>query len=141
MIGSAARGTPRIAKKITRRVRDIIQVSHQEMATLKVVEEALIFLGIDNLGLTTVDHQILKEIIIKFNGGPVGIETIAAIVGEDAETLQEVYEPYLLRIGYLEKTSRGRQIPHMILPKLKAKYLGQQIICISRLVARLIPPK
>ena len=93
-----------------------------------IVEEALIFLGIDNLGLTTVDHQILKEIIIKFNGGPVGIETIAAIVGEDAETLQEVYEPYLLRIGYLEKTSRGRQIPHMILPKLKAKYLGQQII-------------
>lgn len=128
LIGSAARGTPRIAKKITRRVRDIIQVSHQEMATLKVVEEALIFLGIDNLGLTTVDHEILKEIIIKFNGGPVGIETIAAIVGEDAETLQEVYEPYLLRIGYLEKTSRGRQIPHMILPKLKAKYLGQQII-------------
>lgn len=128
LIGSAARGTPRVAKKITRRVRDIIQVNKEKKATLETVKKALNFLGIDNLGLTKVDHKILKEIIIKFNGGPVGIETIAAIVGEDSDTLQEVYEPYLLRIGYLEKTARGRQIPHLILPKLKSNYLGQLTI-------------
>jgi len=128
LIGKAARGTPRTAKKITRRVRDIVLVQEKNSAELATVEQALQFLGIDDLGLTTIDHKILKEMIIKFNGGPVGIETIAAIVGEDSDTLQEVYEPYLLRIGYIEKTPRGRQIPHLILPRLKQKYLGQQNI-------------
>lgn len=131
LIGSAARGTPRTAKKITRRVRDIIQVNNTKHANLETVEKSLQFLGIDKNGLTLVDHQILKEIILKFNGGPVGVETLAAVIGEDSETLQEVYEPYLLRLGYLEKTARGRMIPYTMLPRLKAQYLGQLDISIS----------
>lgn len=126
LIGSCARGTPRIAKKILRRVRDFAQVTNQNIANMALVEQALAFLGIDHEGLTKVDHLILEHMVISFNGGPVGLETIASMVGEDKDTIEQVYEPFLMRKGYIEKTPRGRQIPGMKLPFLKQKFLGQK---------------
>lgn len=128
MIACCARGTPRIAKKILRRVRDFAQVHNNNIAHDHLVTQALIFLGIDSEGLTTVDHAIITTIIEKFNGGPVGLETLASIIGEDSNTIEEVYEPFLMRKGYVEKTARGRQIPYTILPLLKQKFLGQKNI-------------
>ena len=128
LIGSCARGTPRIAKKILRRVRDFAQVKNKNIADDKLVLEALAFLGIDDDGLSKVDNLILRKIIEHFNGGPVGLDTLASLVGEDADTIEIVYEPFLLRKGLLEKTARGRQIPHKQLPLLVKKFLGQQTI-------------
>lgn len=127
IIAKAARGTPRIAKKIVRRIRDFAQVHHEE-ATDALVKQALSFLAIDEEGLTQVDHMILKVLIERFNGGPTGIETIASIIGEDVDTLEDAYEPFLMRKGYLEKTSRGRQIPAKVVPFMKTKFLGQQYL-------------
>lgn len=127
LIGAASRGTPRIAKKLIRRVRDLAQVKNAPV-NKEFVQESLKFLGISNDGLTAVDRMILEKIINNFNGGPVGLETLASLVGEDARTLELAYEPYLLRKGYLEKTSRGRQIPTTILPKLLRRFAGQQTL-------------
>jgi Holliday junction DNA helicase RuvB len=127
MVGACSRGTPRIAKKIIRRVRDLAQVRTAHVDK-QFVEEALNFLGIDHDGLTAVDTMILQKIVCNFNGGPVGLDTLASLVGEDADTIEVAYEPYLLRKGYLEKTSRGRQIPAHILPQLIKRFLGQQTI-------------
>ena len=91
-----------------------------------IVQEALTFLGIDEEGLTKVDHMILQKMIEHCNGGPLGVETIAALVGEDKDTIESVYEPFLLRKGYLEKTPRGRQIPAKRLAKLRSELDGQQ---------------
>lgn len=128
MIAQAARGTPRIAKKILRRVRDFAQVSNNSNADEELTRKALTFLGIGPSGLSTVDEAILRTIIDNFNGGPVGLETIASIIGEDSATIEEVYEPFLLRKGFLERTPRGRQIPYKLLPLLKSKYDGQGTI-------------
>lgn len=119
MIAKAARGTPRIAKKILRRVRDFAQVGNQSVADEAVTSQALKFLGIGTNGLTAVDDALLKTIISKFGGGPVGLETLASIIGEDSMTIEEVYEPFLMRKGFLERTPRGRQIPHKMLPFIK----------------------
>jgi Holliday junction DNA helicase RuvB len=127
-VACCARGTPRIAKKILRRVRDFAQVHKNNHIDSTVVANALTLLGIDDQGLTVLDHAILKAIIDMFCGGPVGLETIASVVGEDSSTIEEVYEPFLLRKGYLEKTSRGRQIPPKALPYLKNSYSGQKRI-------------
>lgn len=123
-IARSARGTPRIAKKLVRRVRDFAQV-HKQAPDLVFVTQALQWLGIDKEGLSAVDVQLLEKIITYFNGGPVGLDTLAALVGEDAATIETVYEPFLMRKGYLEKTPRGRQIPYKALPYLKSKFLGQ----------------
>lgn len=127
-IAGCARGTPRIAKKILRRVRDFAQVHVLKQADLEVTKQALSFLGIDSEGLTHVDHLILKKLLEHFNGGPVGLETLASLISEDKETIEAVYEPFLLRKGYLEKTPRGRQIPYKKLPFLQNKYFGQTTI-------------
>lgn len=127
IIGGCSRGTPRIAKKLIRRVRDLSQVRNMPVDK-KFVEDSLQFLGIDQDGLTAVDTLILQKMICNFNGGPVGLDTLAALVGEDTDTIELAYEPYLLRKGYLEKTPRGRQIPAKILPQLIKRFLGQQII-------------
>ncbi len=111
MIAMRSRGTPRIAKKLLRRIRDFAQVKNNNIATPKFVQETMIALGIDEHGLTSIDYQILKKILIDYRGGPVGLDTIAAITGQDKDTIESVYEPYLLREGFLEKTSKGRQIP------------------------------
>ena len=128
LIGSTARGTPRIAKKILRRVRDIAQVTNKNVADKALTEEALLFLGIDHEGLTTLDNLILEKIVVNFNGGPVGLETLCSLVGEDKETLENVNEPFLLRKGYLEKSPRGRQIPAQKLPFFKRRFLGQETL-------------
>jgi Holliday junction DNA helicase RuvB len=128
LIAKSSRGTPRIAKKMLHRVRDFAQVHNNNVATELIVTKALEFLGIDEEGLSKIDNMILQKMIENFNGGPVGLETIASLIGEDADTIETVYEPYLLRLGYLEKTSRGRQIPHKKLPLLNQKFLGQKTL-------------
>lgn len=127
-IARCARGTPRIAKKLLRRVRDFAQVHNQNVADAMLVQNALTFLGIDNEGLTKVDLMLLQKIMDNFNGGPVGLETLAAIVGEDKDTIESVYEPFLMQKGYLEKTPRGRQIPAKKLALLKQRFLGQNTL-------------
>jgi Holliday junction DNA helicase RuvB len=126
-IAQASRGTPRIAKKVVHRARDFLQV-HKMSATGPAVVTALTFLGIDNDGLTKVDNMILKTLVTQCNGGPVGLETLAALVGEDTETVENVYEPFLMRKGFLEKTPRGRQISPSKFPILRKKFLGQETI-------------
>lgn len=128
LIGHCSRGTPRIAKKILRRVRDFAQVKNENIAHHSLVQEALEFLGIDQEGLNRTDNLLLRKIIENFNGGPVGLETLASLLGEDKDTIEAIYEPFLMRKGYLEKTPRGRQIPHKKLPLLKNKFLGQKTL-------------
>lgn len=124
-IARCARGTPRIAKKILRRVRDFAQVHNQNQASEELVDQALGFLGLDQDGLTQLDNVLLKKMLEHFQGGPVGLETLAAILGEDSETVEEVYEPFLLQNGYLERTARGRQIPAKTQLYLRKKFFGQ----------------
>lgn len=128
LIARSARGTPRIAKKILRRIRDFAQVHNNNLIDEALISQALTFLGIDEEGLTTIDHDILKKIIMNFNGGPVALATLASLIGEDPDTIEMVYEPFLLRQGYLEKTPRGRQIPHIKLAHMRMKFVGQQHI-------------
>lgn len=128
LIGQCSRGTPRIAKKIIRRVRDVAHAEQTHIIDHSLALKALDFLGIYADGLTTLDLTILEVLVTKFNGGPAGLDTLASIVGEDAETLEVVYEPFLMRKGLLEKTARGRQIPHQQLPVLIKKFLGQTMI-------------
>ena len=127
-IAKSARGTPRIAKKILRRVRDFAQVQDKKEADDILARKALAFLGIDDDGLSTIDNNLLKKLIEHFSGGPAGLETLASLIGEDKETIEAVYEPFLLRKGYLEKTPRGRQISYKKLPFLKRKYFGQNTL-------------
>ncbi len=107
-IARRSRGTPRIANRLLRRVRDYAQVRAQGTITSAVAAEALVRLNVDEFGLDDMDARILNTIIEKFGGGPVGLQTLGAAVGEDSGTLEEVYEPYLLQQGFLERTPRGR---------------------------------
>ncbi|MBA4071109.1 MAG: Holliday junction branch migration DNA helicase RuvB [Gemmatimonas sp.] len=103
-----ARGTPRVANRLLRRVRDYAQVRANGIVTEAVAKEALEMLDVDHFGLDEMDARLLRAIIEKFEGGPVGVQTIAAAVGEDADTIEEVYEPFLVQNGFLQRTSRGR---------------------------------
>ncbi len=105
-----ARGTPRIANRLLRRVRDFAQVRGDGGITLPLAVEALERLQVDRLGLDQIDHKLLSAMIEKFAGGPVGLETLAAVIGEEAQTIEEVYEPYLMQIGLLQRTPRGRVV-------------------------------
>ena len=107
-IARRSRGTPRIANRLLKRVRDYVQVKELGNLTEAIAAEALERYNIDPLGLDWTDRRLLTVMIENFNGGPVGLETIAAATGEDAQTIEEVYEPYLLQIGYLNRTPRGR---------------------------------
>ncbi len=107
-LATRSRGTPRIANRLLRRVRDYAQVRADGCVTEPVTIEACELLGVDRQGLDPMDRQILSAIVEKFDGGPVGIKTIAAALGEDEGTLEEVYEPYLLQIGFLQRTPNGR---------------------------------
>jgi len=107
-IATRSRGTPRVANRLLRRVRDYAQVRADGSITADVSREALERLEIDELGLDEVDKKVLLTIIEKYDGGPVGIETIAASISEEADTIMDVYEPYLMQIGFLQRTSRGR---------------------------------
>ena len=103
-----ARGTPRVANRLLKRVRDYAQVKADGEVTKSVAMDALSKLEIDQVGLDEIDHKVLRAIVDKFNGGPVGLDTIAAAISEDADTIMDVYEPYLLQLGFLERTPRGR---------------------------------
>jgi Holliday junction DNA helicase RuvB len=107
-IARRSRGTPRIANRLLRRVRDYAQVRADGKITASVAQDALGRLDVDELGLDDVDHKVLRTIIEKYDGGPVGIETIAASISEEADTIMDVYEPYLMQVGFLQRTSRGR---------------------------------
>jgi len=107
-IARRSRGTPRVANRLLRRVRDYAQVRADGAITIEVARQALARLEVDGLGLDEVDHKVLRTIIEKFDGGPVGIETIAASISEEADTIMDVYEPYLMQVGFLQRTPRGR---------------------------------
>jgi Holliday junction DNA helicase RuvB len=107
-IARRSRGTPRVANRLLRRVRDYAQVRADGVITADVAREALARLDVDELGLDEVDHKVLRAIVEKFDGGPVGIETIAASISEEADTIMDVYEPYLMQVGFLQRTPRGR---------------------------------
>ncbi|HSY84283.1 MAG TPA: Holliday junction branch migration DNA helicase RuvB [Gemmatimonadaceae bacterium] len=107
-IARRSRGTPRVANRLLRRVRDFAQMRAQGRITESVAAQALAMLDVDQMGLDDMDARILKAIIDKFDGGPVGLGTVAAAVGEDAETIEEVYEPFLVQNGFLQRTPRGR---------------------------------
>jgi Holliday junction DNA helicase RuvB len=120
-IARRARGTPRIANRLLRRVRDFAEVKADGIINLEVTHRALEMLEVDSLGLDSIDRAILTTIIEKFKGGPVGIETIAAAVSEDKDTIEDVYEPFLIRQGLLAKTPRGRTVTPLAYSHLKLK--------------------
>ena len=121
-IAKRARGTPRIANRLLRQVRDFAQVMADNTITLEVAQEALARLEVDEIGLDKLDHQVLDSIIGKFDGGPVGLNTLSASINEEAETIEDVYEPYLLQRGFLERTSRGRMATRLAYEHLGIEY-------------------
>jgi holliday junction DNA helicase RuvB len=109
-IAGRARGTPRVANRILRRVRDVAEVRHAGDVTTAVAREALELLEVDEAGLERIDRELLDAVLHKFGGGPVGLSTLAVSLGEEPDTIEEVYEPYLLQLGFLQRTPRGRVI-------------------------------
>jgi Holliday junction DNA helicase RuvB len=107
-IAGRSRGTPRIANRILRRVRDVAQVRHEGSVTTEIAREALALLEVDEHGLERTDRELLRAIVERFDGGPVGLSTLAVALGEEQDTIEDVYEPYLLRLGFLQRTPRGR---------------------------------
>lgn len=125
-IASRSRGTPRIANRLLRRVRDYAQVIADGVITSEVADEALSKLEVDKLGLDALDRRMLRSIIEFYNGGPVGLETLAATINEESVTLEDVYEPYLLQNGFLTRTPRGRCVTRKAYEHLGIEFLGQQ---------------
>jgi Holliday junction DNA helicase RuvB len=118
-IARRARGTPRIANRLLRRVRDYAQVRADGRATIDATQKALAMLDVDELGLEPIDRRLLETLILKFKGGPVGLDTLATSLSEEPETVEDVHEPYLIQIGFLARTSRGR-----VVTELAYKHLG-----------------
>ncbi len=125
-IASRSRGTPRIANRLLRRVRDYAQVKADGVITKDVADKALLALDVDKLGLDALDRRMLKSIIEFYNGGPVGLDTLAATINEDSVTIEDVYEPYLLQKGFLTRTPRGRCVTRRAYEHLGIEYMGQQ---------------
>lgn len=119
VIALASRGTPRIANRLLKRVRDYSQVKAEGSITAEVALEALNMLDVDRIGLDRTDYLLLETIINKFGGGPVGVDTISAAINEDTATIEEVYEPYLMKIGFLKRTPRGRIVTEKVYEHLK----------------------
>ncbi len=112
-IAQRSRGTPRVTNRLLRRVRDYAQVRAEGKITAQVAHQALALMEVDELGLDEIDRKVLRTIIEKFGGGPVGLDTIAAAISEESDTIMDVYEPYLLQLGFLDRTPRGRTVtPH-----------------------------
>jgi Holliday junction DNA helicase RuvB len=110
LVAARSRGTPRIANRILRRVRDVAEVRHQGSVTTAIAEEALALLEVDGAGLERFDRDLLRCVVEKFGGGPVGLSTLAVSLGEEPETIEDVYEPFLLQLGFLMRTPRGRTV-------------------------------
>ena len=124
-IARRSRGTPRIANNLLRRVRDFAQVRGDGRITEELADRALAMLEIDQNGLDEMDKRILETIVVKFGGGPVGVNSMAVAVGEEPDTIEEVYEPYLIMEGYLNRTPQGRVATELAYKKLGLKFLGQ----------------
>lgn len=118
-IARRARGTPRIVNRLIRRIRDYAEIKAQGRITRSVAQEALVWLAVDTAGLDEMDRRIVLTVIEKFNGGPVGVDSLAAAVQEDKGTLEDVYEPYLIQAGFLERTGRGRQATRLAFDHFK----------------------
>jgi holliday junction DNA helicase RuvB len=112
-IAARARGTPRVGNRILRRVRDVAEVRHQGSITTAIAREALELLEVDEAGLERLDRDLLRAIVEKYGGGPVGLNTLAAALGEEPDTIEYVYEPYLLQLGFIQRTPRGRMITEL----------------------------
>jgi Holliday junction DNA helicase RuvB len=125
-IARRSRGTPRIANNLLRRVRDFAQVKGDGTISLQIANQALAMLEIDENGLDEMDKRILEAVIVKFGGGPVGVSSLAVAVGEESDTLEEVYEPYLIMEGYLKRTPQGRVATELSYQKLGLKPTGNQ---------------
>ena len=121
-IAKRSRGTPRIANRLLRRVRDFAQVRSNGKISIDIAKHALDCLEIDSLGLDSRDKKLLSSIIKYYNGGPVGIDTLAAIIGEESVTIEDVYEPFLMQIGFLNRTPRGRVVSKLAYDHLNIKY-------------------
>ena len=121
-LAKRSRGTPRIANRLFKRVRDFALVAGDEIISLELCQKSLDRLKVDELGLDETDHQLLRSIIERFKGGPVGIEAIASSIGEETSTIEDVYEPYLLQIGFLKRTPRGRMVTEKAYEHLKISY-------------------
>lgn len=127
-IASRSRGTPRIANRLLRRVRDFAQVTADGVISKKLADRALSSLEVDKQGLDSLDRRMLHSIIELYNGGPVGLDTLAATINEEAVTLEDVYEPYLLQCGFITRTPRGRCVTRKAYEHLGIEYMGQQQI-------------
>ena len=125
-IARRSRGTPRIANRMLRRVRDFAQVMADGVITKSVADKALLALEVDYLGLDNVDRRMLQAIIENYGGGPVGLDTLAATIGEESVTLEDVYEPYLMQLGFLTRTPRGRCVTQKAYAHLHIAFTGQQ---------------
>ena len=112
-IALRSRGTPRVANRLLRRVSDVAEVRHDGDVTLGVAHEALALLEVDAEGLERLDRELLRAILEKFGGGPVGLSTLAVALGEEADTIEDVYEPYLLQLGLIQRTPRGRTVTEL----------------------------
>ena len=123
-IAKRSRGTPRIANRLLKRVRDYAQVKGDGNITRDIADRALNMLEIDELGLDNIDRRMLETIIKFYDGGPVGLETLSATIGEEAITLEDVYEPYLMQIGFLSRTPRGRCVTHLAYEHLGIPFRG-----------------
>jgi Holliday junction DNA helicase RuvB len=121
LIASRSRGTPRVANRLLKRVRDYAQVKGSGVLSSKIVESALVMEQIDPLGLDELDRAVLRALVNVYDGGPAGIEAIAATLGEERDTLEDVVEPYLLQIGFLRRTKRGREITKIACDHLNLK--------------------
>ena len=121
-IAERSRGTPRVANRLLKRTRDYAQVMADGRITGEVALEALAKLEVDHLGLDEIDHRLLSSIVEKFSGGPVGLDTLAASIGEDSDTIMDIYEPYLLQLGFLDRTPRGRQATRLAYEHLGKEY-------------------
>jgi len=120
-VARRSRGTPRVANRILRRVRDFAEVRHDGVVTLEVARDALALLEVDDEGLERIDRELLRAIVMKFGGGPVGLSTLAVALGEEPDTIEDVYEPYLLQLGLIQRTPRGR-----IVTELGRAHVGAQ---------------
>ena len=127
-IASRARGTPRIANRLLKRVRDFAQVMSEGVINLKAARLALDRLEIDELGLDLIDRRMLSSMIRHYGGGPVGLDTIAAVIGEESVTIEDVYEPYLMQLGFLSRTPRGRVVLPAAYQHLGMEYNGQLML-------------
>lgn len=128
MIASRSRGTPRIANRLLKRSRDFAEVKYNGVITEEAASDALSRMEVDDLGLDAVDRRLLTTMIKNYNGGPVGLETIAAAIGEEAVTIEDVYEPYLMQIGFLSRTPRGRCVSSAAYKHLGIEQEGQQTL-------------